>query len=270
MPEGDSYTRAADSIRPVLLGQVIDHIDGVPAVRRRARRLVGSTVTDIRTRGKHLLLDTSTDLTIHVALGMPGRVRARRGVPRTAVRAGGAVRLAVTTSAGTVTVESAPTVEVERPAVIDSALERLGPDVLAPDFDWPTYRYRAGRAPDDMLACDFLLDQRVMAGVGNEYKNEILFLERIHPLTEMRQIDADDRDRLAERARRLMIPNAHRPTRSTTGRRGPGAEVWVYGRAGKPCRRCRTAVAEAFMGLKQPRITFWCPHCQTLPADNTG
>jgi endonuclease-8 len=121
-----------------------------------------------------------------------------------------------------------------------------------------------------MLVCDFVLDQRVMAGVGNEYKNEILFLEKLHPLTPIGSIDSSGRDRLAERARRLMLANAHRPFRTTTGRRTPGADAWVYGRAGQPCRRCRAEIVEASMGTPHPRQTFFCPGCQGSTPPNSA
>ena len=266
MPEGDSYTRAADRVRPLLVDQAIEAIDGAPAVRKYRPRLLGSTVTGVRTKGKHLLIDTTAGLTIHVALGMPGRVRARSGSgPNQGLIRRGPTRLAMATNRGVVTVDSAPTVEVERTRVIDASLDRLGPDVLAPEFDWETYRERAARAPDDMLVCDFLLDQRVLAGVGNEYKNEILFLEKLHPRTPIGMLDPKQRDRLADRARGLMMPNAHRSFRTTTGRYAPGTDAWVYGRGGKPCRRCRDEIVEASVGRSHPRITYWCPSCQRIP-----
>jgi endonuclease-8 len=174
--------------------------------------------------------------------------------------------LTLTTEAGSVVVASAPTVEVDRTRVIDAQLARLGPDVLADQFDWERFRERSTRAPDQMLVSDYLLDQRVVAGIGNEYKNEILFLERIHPATPLGAISQDRRLALIERARRLMLPNARRSgDRTTTGRFEPGAGRWVYGRAGEPCRRCRTAIVNAPIGTRQPRITYWCPECQAIP-----
>jgi endonuclease VIII len=259
VPEGDSYTRAADRIRSTLLGRTVEVVDGSsPSVRRASGRLTGDVVETIRTRGKHLLIDMASGLTIHVHLGMPGRVRVTRGTRLPAQERGGA-RLALTTAAGTVWVLAAPTVEVERRAVVDAGLARLGPDVLADMFDWEGFEERAGRYPPDRTVADFLLDQRVMAGVGNEYKCEILFLEGVAPGRSMDTVDAASRTALAGRARRIMLPNAHRGRRSTTGR--PGADSWVYGRAGLPCRRCRSPIEEGWVG-DPPRITYWCPHCQ--------
>lgn len=256
MPEGDSYTRAAARVRPVLVGHQITGVEGSsPAVRKKAASIVGRTVSGVRTLGKHLLFDLDSDVTIHVHLGMPGKVRVG-GVRR---QDRGAVRLGLTTGAGSVWVLAAPTVEVERRRVIDGELDRLGPDVLADEFDWDRYTERAGRYPGDRTVSDFLLDQRVMAGVGNEYKCEALFLEGIAPDRSMADVDPDTRIALAKRARRIMTPNAQRGRRSTTGR--ADGSVWVYDRAGLPCRRCRTAIVEGWIGTP-PRITYWCPSCQ--------
>ena len=260
MPEGDSYTRAADRIRPVLVGHFIEAVDGSAGqVRRRARRLVGARILDVRTHGKHLLIDTDSGLSVHVHLGMPGRVRVSRpgGTPG---QEPGAVRLRLTTDAGTVWVLAAPTVEVDRRAAIDHRLRRLGPDLLSEDFDRDAAATRAAAYPPEATVSDFLLDQRVGAGIGNEYKCEALFLEGISPLRLVADTDVDTRMALLDRARRIMLPNAHRSERTTTGRRD--VTRWVFERTGRPCRRCRTAVTSRWVG-DPPRITYWCPHCQT-------
>lgn len=256
MPEGDSYTRAAERIRPILLDRPVVGIEGSsPSLRANSRRLLSRTVTGIRTIGKNLVIDFDNGFSLRIHLGMPGSVRvgSRPPAPR------GAVRAALTTEAGTAWVVSAPTVDVERTAAVTLGLERLGPDVLAPEFDWDRFRERAGRYPPERTVSDFLLDQRVMAGVGNVYKCETLFAQRIRPDRPMTTIDIETRVALAERARRLMLPNASRAVRSTTGRRD--ASTWVYDRGGRPCRRCGTAIAEGWVG-DPARITYWCPTCQ--------
>ena len=274
MPEGDSYLRAAARISPIVVDREILAVDGVPAIRRSASRIIASSATGVRTHGKHLLVDLDNGLSIHVWLGMPGTVRVEEGgrsravvddSPGRARRDVGSIRMLLTTDAGTVVVRSAPIVEIERTRVIDASLRRLGPDVLAQVFDWEAFSARSGRAPADMLVSDFLLDQRVMAGVGNEYKNEILFLEGLHPATPMGELPGEAREALVTRARRLMLPNAGRPGRTTTGRRGRGSESWVFERTGRPCRRCGSAVLSAAIGLPHPRMTYWCPTCQPEP-----
>jgi endonuclease-8 len=274
MPEGDSYTRAADRLRPVLIDRPLAYVDGVPAVRKWSSRLVGHAVTAIRTHGKHLLFDVDSGVTIHVWLGMPGRWRIRDSSGRTVAveseqrrgrRVGdprGAARLILGTDRHEATCYSAPTVEVERTRVIDRLIERLGPDVLADEFDWDLFHDRVSKVQPNRAVTDVLLDQRVLAGVGNEYKNEVMFLERIHPLTPFGSLDAQRIDALANRSRRLMLPNAHRSGRVTTGMRGESLESWVFERTGKPCRRCRTPIASEHLGDPYPRITYWCPTCQ--------
>jgi endonuclease-8 len=278
MPEGDSYTRAADRLRPVLVDRTLTAVDGAPVVRKWSSKLVDHTVTGIRTHGKHLLFDVDSGVTIHVWLGMPGRWRIRDASGRTIAveserRRGrrandprGAARLILGTEQHEATCYAAPTVEVERTRVIDRLIDRLGPDVLADEFDWDLFHDRVTRVEPERSLTDVLLDQRVLAGVGNEYKNEMMFLEKLHPLTRWGTLEADRVDALADRARRLMLPNAHRSGRVTTGMRGASMESWVFERTGMPCRRCRTAITTAHLGNPFPRITYWCPTCQPEPA----
>ncbi|HET8740352.1 MAG TPA: DNA-formamidopyrimidine glycosylase family protein [Acidimicrobiia bacterium] len=259
MPEGDSYVRAADRARPVLIGNEITDVGGsAPEIRARSEALIGATATDVRTQGKHLLIDVDSGYTIHIHLGMPGRVRTTSPGGRPGADPG-AVRLALTTAVGTMWVIAAPTVEVRRRKVVEKDLEQIGPDVLAAEFDWERYEEMASRYPAERTVSDFLLDQRVMAGIGNVYKCEVLFLEGIDPRRSMSAVDMETRTALARRARRLMMPNAGRSVRSTIGR--PGGGTWVYKRAGKPCRRCGTAIDEGWVG-EPARLTYWCPTCQ--------
>lgn len=217
----------------------------------------------MRTRGKHLLIDFDSGYSIHVHLGLPGGVQATapgrrpKGNP-------GAVRLALSTAVGTLWVMAAPTVELGRRMIIDKDLDFLGSDLLAEEFDWALYQERANRYPAQRTVSDFLLDQRVLAGIGNVYKCEVLFLEGVDPRRPMSEIDTEARLSLARRARTLMMPNAARSARSTVGH--PGGGTWVYKRGGKPCRRCGTAIDQAWVG-EPSRLTFWCSTCQP-PGDS--
>lgn len=260
MPEGDSYTAAARRMRPVLVERPILEVDGsAPAVRKHSAALQQATVTAVRTLGKHLLIDLDDGSTIHVHLGMSGHVRVRTGTAIPTGRQRGALRLGLRTEVGGVAVMAAPTVEIDRRLRVEMGLEYLGPDVLAPEFDFDRFETQASRYPDDASVSDFLLDQRVMAGIGNVYKSEVLFLEKLHPDRPMATVDMDTRGALARRARRIMYPNRARGERNTTGRRSPS--LWVYGRDGEPCLRCRTAITGDFLGAPE-RVTYWCPTCQ--------
>jgi endonuclease-8 len=257
VPEGDTYAKAAHRARNVLAGAVVTAVEGsAKAIRRHSPAILDRKVEAVRTVGKNLLIDFDSGLTVRIHLGMNGTVQV---TPPGRDRDLAGVRLGLRTDRGAVWAVGAPKVEVGKRAAIDGALARLGPDLLADEFDVRAFEERAGRYPPDRPVCDFLLDQRVMAGVGNVYKSEVLFLERLAPDRTMATIDAATRRRLAERARRLMLPNTRRYNRSTRGL-GDGS-LWVYGRAGKPCRRCRTEIQEGWLGTPA-RITYWCPSCQ--------
>ncbi|MDX1447953.1 MAG: Fpg/Nei family DNA glycosylase [Acidimicrobiia bacterium] len=267
MPEGDSYVQAAARIRPVLEGQTVTRAGGVPQVRRHAGRVVGATAVGVRTVGKHLLIDLSTAWTIHVWLGMPGRVRVSAGRRSTALGESrrrerhdqGAIRLLLETDAGRVEVWSAPTVEIERTRVIEDRLDRLGPDILVHPFDWSRFESLVVKADAGRRIGDILLDQRLVSGIGNVYRNEVLFCEGVHPLTPLAALPSDRLADIVRRAIRLMRANTRGGPRVTTGNAGQPA--WVYDRAGLPCRRCGQAIQAAHVG-SPPRITYWCPGCQ--------
>lgn len=252
----------------MLEGRVILRADGVPDIRRNQHRLLGHEVAGVRTKGKHLLIDLDNSWTVHVWLGMPGRVTVTAGTTTRVVddrRGGaqvdrGAIRLELHTEAGVVEVWSAPQVDFERRRVVDRALASLGPDVADPSFDWEAFSKAVAATDPARPVGDVLVDQRILAGIGNEYRNEILFLERHHPSRPVGELDENERLDLARRGIRLMNANVTNRVRVTTGdARRP---TWVYGRSGKSCRKCGTAIESAHLGTP-PRITFWCPTCQT-------
>ena len=254
MPEGDSYARAARRVGSVLSGKTIETVAGSsPAIRRASAKILGARVTEVRSRGKRLLIELDTGITISSHLGMNGRVRVGPGR-----RSPFAETLLLQTATHHV-VFNAARIEADRTAVIEARLGRLGPDLLDPDFAAGVTR--ADLFPRDRLVSDLLLDQRVMAGVGNVFKNETLFLEKVNPSTPVGSLTQGQIEGLIERARRLLVANASKPFRSTTGLPGPGGRNWVYDRAGLPCRRCGRAILEEMVG-RPPRVTFWCPGCQ--------
>jgi len=124
---------------------------------------------------------------------------------------------------------------------------------------WPAGQIPPSPAPDVAIG-EALLDQRNLAGVGNMYKCEVLFLERVSP---WRPNGAVDLAKIVATAYRLMRANRDHPTQSTTGRTGRGQEHWVYGRSGAGCLRCRTPIKVADQGTPpHARSTYWCPTCQ--------
>jgi len=257
MPEGDSYARAARRVGAALSEATIVGIAGsAPAIRRWSGKILDSRVTDVRSRGKRLLIRLDCGLTISGHLGMNGRVQVGVGMRRP-----GPESLLLQTATHHVVFQGAR-VDADRTAVIEAKLERLGPDLLDPAFR--SDQSRAPMFPQDRTVSELLLDQRVVAGIGNVFKNETLFLERINPATLVSHLSPGQVDALIERARRLLVANADRSTRSTSGLPGPGGHNWVYDRTGLPCRRCGQAIRQEMVGTPL-RVTYWCPRCQPDP-----
>ena len=138
-------------------------------------------------------------------------------------------------------------------------------------------RMRAARVADEGIG-EVLLDQRVLAGVGNVYKSEVLFLERIDPFTPVSSLDDGSLRKIVERVRELMEANAKPGAaagRTTTldprtGERLAPTSLWVYRRAGRPCHRCGTLIQSGPQGSEVPRTTYWCPSCQAAGGQTAG
>jgi endonuclease-8 len=163
----------------------------------------------------------------------------------------------------------APVVELfeARAEALHPSLGRLGPDLLDPAFDAAeAHRRLRDPARADTEIAMALLDQRALAGIGNVYKNEVLWIERVSPFATVGDLDDATLDRLIATSRRLLVANAapgRGAERVTTGSdRGAPGPLYVYGRGGRPCRRCRTPIASTRQGSDLPRTTYWCPSCQ--------
>lgn len=256
MPEGDSVAGHASRLRPILVGSEITDVGGsAPAVRANSLRILDATVQGIRTVGKNLLIDLSGGYSIRVHLGMSGRWRV---VPRGG-QIPGSARLVLSTGGPIAVCSAARTVEVDRTPAIDAGLSRLGPDPLG-DFD-PEEFIRRARTQNSTAVGDVLLNQRVISGIGNVYKSELLFLAGLDPHKPVDEVSDDHLRDIGADAVRLMAANAGFASRTTTGSRAPDRETWVYGRPGRPCRRCGTAIE---MDRQGDRVTYWCPSCQEL------
>ena len=154
---------------------------------------------------------------------------------------------------------NAPVVELTRESV-DAALgvSHLGPDILGDGFDPSGVARRA--ALDERAIGEVLLDQRVVAGIGNIYRCESLHLERIHPWTAASVLDLGTLTTLVERARKLMLQNLSPSVTSRDLDMG-GDGTWVYRRSGLPCRTCSSLIRSRPQG-DQARMAYWCPNCQ--------
>jgi endonuclease-8 len=139
-------------------------------------------------------------------------------------------------------------------------LEHLGPDVLGPDWDAAEATRRLTAVPEREVG-DAIVDQSVMAGPGNVYRSEVCFLAGVDPRTEIGRLE--DTGGLVELTKSLMVRNREGGRRVTTDDPRPGNELWVYGRRGRPCRRCGTPIRSFMQGpAGDERVVYACPRCQ--------
>jgi endonuclease-8 len=259
VPEGDTVWRAARQLHAALAGRVLTVSDfRVP--RYATTSLAGRAVTETVPRGKHLLTRVEGGVTVHTHLRMDGSWRiGPPGRPARDYR----VRLVLANAEQQATGYLLGIVEVLATAAEHRAVGHLGPDLLGPDWD-PGEAVRRLRAEPGRAAAEALMDQGNLAGIGNVYKSETLFLRGLSPWTPVG--DVPDLPAVVELACQLLEVNKERVDRVTTGSRARGEQAWVYGRAGRPCRRCGTTIRRADQGpAPQERITFWCPRCQPAP-----
>jgi endonuclease-8 len=258
VPEGDTVHHAAGRLHAALAGERLLATDfRVP--RFATVDLAGQAVREVLARGKHLLLRTDGDLTVHSHFAMDGawhlyRPGERWRGPQFQVRAVLRTRPWVAVGFRLAVCEVLPTRRE------GDVVGHLGPDVLGPDWD-PGEAARRLRAEPQRPIGAALLDQRAIAGPGNVYKCELLFLRGVDPWTPVGRVP--DVDGMVALLKRLMEANRSRPGHVTTGDLSRGRAHWVYGRAGEPCRRCGTPIRRAGPpGGDAERVTFWCPSCQ--------
>jgi endonuclease-8 len=266
MPEGDTVWRAANRLNAALAGQRLT------AAELRHPRWVeidlrGRLVTEVVSRGKHLLTRTVIDdgepLTVHTHLGMDGswwlyrQGEAWRGGP------GHEIRVLLDTGEITAVGYRLRTVTVVPTSKESEVVGHLGPDLLGPGWDLDEATRRIAAQPDRAIGVA-LLDQRNLAGIGNLYRAEVLFLRGVSPWTPVREVA--DLPAVVTLSRRLLEANRRQPDQTTTGSLRRGEQHWVYRRAGQPCRRCGTRIRSADIGADpEARRVYWCPHCQPGP-----
>ena len=276
MPEGDTLYRTAAGLRPYLVGRTVSAARASgPGAVPQLDRIVGQEITAIEALGKNLLIRFGNGLEVRTHLRMNGswhRYRPGERWRRSPARA----RLVLEVPGAVAVCFDAPVVELleQRTESLHPALGRLGPDLLATDFDAVQAQHRLREPSRAQLAIGVaLLDQRALAGIGNVYKNEILWIEAVSPFARVADLDDAVLVRLIAAARRLLLANTapgRGPGRVTTaGDRGAPGALYVYGRGGRPCRRCRARIASIQQGTDLPRTTYWCPVCQPAP-DATG
>jgi endonuclease-8 len=286
MPEGDTIFRAARTLHAALAGRIVTRFETVLPKLARVdddAPIAGRTVDAVGAHGKHQLLRLSARPDAEGARGVAGplvlRTHMRMSGSWHLYRPGerwqrprGAMRLVIETEAYVAVGFDVPVAELVPAAALarDEDLRRLGPDLLAEDFDAAEAIARL-RARGRAAVADALLDQSALAGVGNVFKCEILFVAGVSPFRSVASLGDDELARVVEIARRLLGANVgpgkgdgivtYTGGRRTTGRADPAQRLWVYSRGGEPCRRCGTPIAYARQG-RDARGTYWCPSCQ--------
>jgi endonuclease VIII len=265
VPEGDTIFQTAAALRPLLVGQtVVGARARVPGPQ--IQRVIGARVLAVEPQGKHMLIRFDNGLTLHTHLRMGGTWHRYAPGERWRLPAWRA-RVVLEVPEHVVVCFNAPVAELMEDRAVDRhpALLSLGPDLLRDDFSAEEAFARLRARPDSEIA-EALLDQRALAGIGNVYKSEVLFIESVNPWTPVAGVSDDKLRALIATAQRLLRDNVTpgHPQRVTTrgDRTAPGS-LWVYGRANRPCARCGTPIRVQRQGTLN-RPTYWCPRCQPI------
>lgn len=256
MPEGDTVYRTAAKLREALLGKTLTRCD-VRVPKFATVDLTGVVVDEVISRGKHLFIRVG-DASIHSHLKMDGAWLVGGQLKRVAPHK---IRIILATDDAHVGGVDLGVLEVLERAHDMDAVAHLGPDLLGDDWEPRIAAANLSADPDRPLA-ETLLDQRVMAGVGNVYANELCFVMGHLPTAPVSAVK--DPLRMVQRARDMLWLNRSRVNRTTTGNTRAGQDLWVYGRVGRPCRRCGATIeSDRAQATGTDRISFWCPVDQT-------
>jgi endonuclease VIII len=258
MPEGDTLHRTAIGLAPHLVGRTVSAAR-VRAGGPQVGRIVGAAITSVEAIGKNLMIRFDNGLEIRTHMRMNGswhRYRPGERWRRPPARA----RLVLEVPGAVAVCFDAPVIELfeTRAEAIHPTIARLGPDLLA--ADWApaladeAFRRLRDPARADATVSSALLDQRALAGIGNIWRNEALFHERVDPWARVADLDDD--------TLRRLIATAHRLLRASVDTAPGRSPMWVYRRAGRPCRRCGTLVRSAQQDPSIARTTYWCASCQ--------
>jgi endonuclease VIII len=257
MPEGDTIFRTARTLGRALTGQVVTRFETqLPKLARidEDAPLAGRTVERVEAIGKWLQIYFSGDLILLTHMLMSGSWHVYRPGERWQ-RPRVQMRIAIYTEAYVAVAFQVPIAEFHTAATFarHSSVQRLGPDVLADDFD-PAAAMAQLRSRPDLEIGVALLTQSLLAGLGNIFKSETCFAARVNPFRTVGTLSIAEISSIVANARKLLNASA------VTGR---PLQPAVYRRNGEPCRVCGTAILSRKQG-DEARTTFWCPACQVL------
>jgi endonuclease-8 len=274
VPEGDTIYRAARALGQVLEGNVVTRFETTLAPLASVddnAPVKGRMVEKVESRGKWLLVHFSGDAILVTHMLMSGSWHIYRAGERWR-RPRREMRVVIATAEFEAVAFKVPVAKFYSAHTLarNSAIPRLGPDLLGEKFATDDAKARLLAHGDEEIA-NVLLNQRVMAGVGNVYKSEVLFACGVHPFRRVSTLTAAETDGILERARSFLEANVKDGTdggmvtytglRRTTRASDPGARLWVYRREGKECRRCGATIIMQRQGTGA-RSTYWCPVCQ--------
>lgn len=280
MPEGDTIFRAARTLNQALGGQVVTGFETqLPKLARVDfdSGVVGRTVGKVEARGKWTLMHFSGDLILLTHMLMSGSwhiYRPGEAWQRPTID----MRVIVKTEKIWAVAFNVPIAEFHTADTLRrrDGFKRLGHEVLAADFD-ASKAAESFSAYGDLEIGVALLTQSILAGLGNVFKSEVCFACGINPFRQVRDLKVEEVKCLVETSRKFLLANVSEASkdqivtytgmRRTTGSSNGEESLWVYGRRGKPCRRCGQWIQSHKQGL-DARTTFWCPQCQpTKPSD---
>ena len=286
MPEGDTIYRAARNMHRVLAGQTVTRFETAYAHLDRVNvdtPIAGRTIERCESAGKHHLvyfgpptrglgaLGQSGDLILRTHMRMNGSWHLYRHGERW-WRAPQAMRVRFDTAEWIAVAFDVPVAEfvTSKELATTGPIAKLGPDLLGREFDRGEAVRRIAASGHQPIAMS-LLDQRLVAGIGNIYKSEVLFLAGVNPFTPASAVAAPVLEAMLDLARGLLQDNVvdgsssriqtYRNLRMTNPATDHDESLWVYGRAGKPCRKCGTSIEVKKMGI-EARTTYWCGRCQ--------
>jgi endonuclease VIII len=282
MPEGDNIFRSARALNKALAGAAVTGFETAYAPLASVHDntpLTGRTIEKVESRGKWLLMYFSGDLILVTHMLMSGSWHIYRTGERWR-RSRRQMRVVIRTQDFEAVAFDVPVARFHTARSLErnSAIPKLGPDLLGQQFseDAAAARIRAHAGEE---VANVLLNQQVMAGLGNVFKSEICFVCKVHPFRAVASLSSMEIECLVETARKMLAANVlgtsgdrvttYTGARRTTSNADPAARVWVYGRQGRPCRRCGAAILMRRQGIGA-RSTYWCPECQPSDASVTG
>jgi endonuclease VIII len=276
MPEGDTIFRSARALRQALAGRKVTRFETAYAPLASVNDqspVSGRTVEQVESRGKWLLIHFSGDLILATHMLMSGSWHIYRSGERWK-RARSHMRIVIGTEEMEAVAFDVPVARFYTARTLErfAGIAGLGPDVLGQSFATDEASSRLLEHPEEEIG-NVLLNQRVMAGIGNVFKSEICFACRVNPFRRVGALQPKEIECLLDTARRFLSANVTEAAgdgivtytggRRTTGSSNPASRLWVYRRTGEPCRRCGTLILTRKQGVGA-RSTYWCPDCQPL------